>query len=122
MSECARVWFGVRVVCVMSQKNWGECVFSVLVWCGGCISADSAGFISADSAGFIAVINLTTQTVAGNLASKNSEIHDTASDCLDALMECVGECVCVNRWFGMRAGVCWCVFLPPTVWTHSWSV
>ncbi len=37
------------------------------------------------------VINLTSQTVAQNLSSKNRDIHQTASEVLDAFMDNIGE-------------------------------
>ena len=36
------------------------------------------------------VLNLTIQTVASNLSSKNKDIHNTASDTLDAFMDNIG--------------------------------
>ena len=37
------------------------------------------------------VLNITIQTVASNLSSKNREIYDTASQILDAFMEHIGK-------------------------------
>ena len=45
--------------------------------------------ILSDSMG--SVINLTTQTVASNLSSKNKDIHQTASEVLDAFMDNIGQ-------------------------------
>ena len=45
--------------------------------------------ILSDSMG--SVINLTTQTVASNLSSKNREIHQTATEVLDAFMDNIGK-------------------------------
>lgn len=40
---------------------------------------------------FATVTNLTIQTVASNLSSKNKEIYDSAAACLDAFMEHLGK-------------------------------
>ena len=45
--------------------------------------------ILSDSMG--SVINLTTQTVASNLSSKNRDIHQTATEVLDAFMDNIGQ-------------------------------